>query len=251
MEADINAIYSEMMSVDDLHAKYSGCDIGTIISVLFENSGEVKTIYSYKEGDYDGTAFVVYCYKGIYFYLMEYFGSCDGCDDWESYGTYEGFRQDIKNNIVDNIYDITLPLEEYVHQDLRTGWEYILRQHGSDAFDKCVELANKRIKEREDKWKLRYAQEEADRMERERKEKEEIRNKRKKYDIEVISDLKDVITYLETNDPNTDPYYSVKYAHQIKMLRFYMTKIDGVSSEWTDVVNDLKARGLKIQDIKE
>lgn len=229
-------LFSHMKSIDVLHHECNGYDMGSIIAVLFKADSGVEKLMYYKDEDYTGIATVVYTYKGKYFCLKEEFGSCSGCDDWESntlenhVRIVEGFKKDIVASLVDNIYEVTLPFESYNHPDVRNEWEKVLKQQGDGVYDKCVALADELLKQREEERDRKRAEYEAGEgkalMERLLKEKEYLRAQRQKRDAEILQDVTDAIVYLENNTSDTDPFYNKKKPFKVKLLKYYLKHLD-------------------------
>ena len=246
MECYINELFSHMRSMDDLRTVYEHeNNIGSVILDLFKKESGVQVLMSFQEDDYSGYAIAVYAYNGKYFHISRFFGSdyCD--DDWCDY-EYDAIKRDIQQNIVDNIHEVTEPLEDYIHRDAGAMWTKVLHDHSNDAYDKCWNLSQERMKKRaeeRERMKSEYDRKcEQELAERRQREREEVLQRRIKKDTDLITDMRNVLSYLECNDATTDPYYANKYPSYIKTLQYCLRNIDGVLGQFQHEITDLKAR---------
>ena len=243
MNAYLNDLFSQMKTIDVLHDEYYNYDMGSVIAMLFKEESKVEQLLYHKVEDYSGEAIVVYRYNEKYFCLKESFGSCSGCDDWDSNSLenhtriIDGLKQDIAESLVDHIYEITLPLERYAHPYVRDEWIKVLKDQGDGNYEKCAALAQKldqfNEEEREHKKKEYEAGEE-----RLQKEREAARVARIKRDNEVLQDVVDVITYLENNTRDTDPFFQQKVPSKVKVLKYHVNQLN----------DDILIRAQKILD---
>jgi hypothetical protein len=241
----LDEIYAQFRSYDEIHEQDYG--VGDILISLFKDDSDVETIYSYKDDDYSGEAFVVYKYKEKYFYLQEYFGSCDGCDNWMNSRTLDSFKQGIENSICDHIHEITYPFEdEYCNPQIYCDWTRILRDRSEECYQRCFALAEARKKQKEVEREMKKTeyekQKEQHLIERQRKEKEDAFRKRLQEDQEFITDMEDTISYLQQKNSDNNPYYGSVLPNKLRMHKYYNCKIHGVHELFKDKKQDLIQR---------
>lgn len=53
-----------------------------------------------------------------------------------------------------------------------------------------------------------------------------LRNQLVNNNHSILSDIHDMVSYLEMHNHNTDPSYSIKLQHYSKALRYYCNKLD-------------------------
>jgi hypothetical protein len=237
MEEYVSDVYAQIKTVDELDAQYGEDDMGTVILNMFKE-GTVETILSFKEDDDSGMVFVAFAYGDKYFYLYEWFGSCYSCDDWYA-DTYEShaieldrLKKKIRDNIVQQIYEITVPFYNYAHPELREAWTDVLKQHGPGVYEQCWSLAQEREEERTKEYRHRQEI-----------EREAARKQRLECDTGLVADAKELITYLKTQNDETDEYFKQKLSSNIRKLQFYINRIDGVLGNFDrEIITDLKTR---------
>lgn len=245
-----NELYAHMRTAEEFSEQHPEYDIADVIENLFYPDRGVTVIMSEKEDDYNGTAFVVYEYKGKYFYLQEFFGSQD---DW-TYGSIENksediewFKKSIAENVVENIHEITVPLEGYISPDIRDAWARTLCKHGgNDLYKKCLDLANHRIALRKLAYDEQSAREQQAYQEKKEKEAQQLQQLRLQNDRNKLQDMEDVVYYLEHSSEQTDPFYTSKLPHKIRMLKFLMKELSHVSSAFENTKHHLTTRALAL-----
>lgn len=220
-------LFSYMLSADELHSKYPNNDIGEVIQHLFRP--DVQNIMTYYEDDSygEGVACVVYHCHNRYFHLLVNFGG--SCDEWMMEPTLDNHRDildalqnDIRNNTVENIYEVIAPLRRYprVNVALASEWKVVLCAYDDHAFRKCSQLACEQdvaAKMHPDNRAIRKRQIEED---------EASMRKRIKDYVQLISDVEDVLTYLETKDAQTDSYFPQKVDSKVKLLTYCLPKME-------------------------
>jgi hypothetical protein len=99
---------------------------------LFEPNVHIKLVFSWIEDDYQGSLFVIYEYtkdgKKYYLYSSAGFGSCSGCDYWESLNgsnivEIKEALNELLNNMTVTHDSNTIELGEYTHPDLKLKLE--------------------------------------------------------------------------------------------------------------------------------
>lgn len=246
MDDYLNELFSHMFTAEELHKEHFNDDMGSIIEHLFKPDTGVEVLLSYKEDCLCGKALVVYTYKDKYFHLEECFGSCSGCDDWDSNTLDEhtiivnNLKKDIADNLVDNIFEVTRPLHDYQPDYVRQEWATILKSRGDDVYAKCIVIKweqEQEYKKKQEVDRVYYEEENAKIADRIEKEKAEQQALRRKNDEDVLLDVRDTIEWLEHNTKDTDPFYHSKLSFKIKLLQFHL-KTNGSLFD-----ADLKRRG--------
>lgn len=250
MEAYLEELFTHLIPLQVLHDECY--DIGDVVVKLFDD--QVETVYFYKEDDYQGTACAVYKYKDKYCYVQESFGSCNGCDPWidalidEQQWMVGRMKEQVKDTLADHIYEVTYPFQnEYMDVRLKDGWRAVLETHPG-AYEKCVDLANKRVLE-----ELQVTQEIFEAQKKAAKEKEEQKRVQMLVKIneereEAILTMKETIEYIRNG--RSDEFYSSKISAKRRLLKYCLDKLpDSVMQQRG--LEDLKQTASDILALKD
>lgn len=58
----------------------------------------------FAEDDYQGRAYALYRFEGLWFVVQTYFGSCSGCDDWMDSSSAEHVRVRVRRRRRDCVF---------------------------------------------------------------------------------------------------------------------------------------------------
>lgn len=120
MTTDIKARLRRHLADPDSFETYDNAEVA-----LFGMFGDaVPAVFTWSEGDYQGTAMAVYAFEGRYVYGVCRYGSCSGCDsfvDEHREGRLCALNlQFDAMEVADSLQDVRLG--DYPHPDLVAKW---------------------------------------------------------------------------------------------------------------------------------